>query len=80
MVGDGYLVVLIQHFQIIHSRLETTFGSPIQRLLFAYITYRGHEPEIVGEELCQLTRVRFLNPSFHALNASETKTISILQR
>ena len=80
MVGDGYLVVLIQHFQIIHSRLVATGGSPIQYLVFAYITYRGHEPEIGGEELCQLTRVLFSNPLFHALNTSETETIRILQR
>ena len=43
VVGDGYLIVLIQHFQIIHNRLVPTGGSPIQRLLFAYITYCGHE-------------------------------------
>jgi hypothetical protein len=32
-MDDGYLIVLIQHFQIINKRLEATIGSPIQRLL-----------------------------------------------
>jgi len=49
VAGDGYVIVLIQHFQIIHSRLETTFGSPIQRLLFAPIACLGNESEIVGQ-------------------------------
>ena len=48
-MDDGYLIVLVDDFQIIYSHFSR--GSPIQRLLFAYITYVGHEPEIVGEEL-----------------------------
>lgn len=34
VVKDGYLIVLIQHFQIIYARRVATSGSPIQRLLF----------------------------------------------
>ncbi len=53
VVKDGYLVVLIQHFQIIYARRVATNYSPIQCLPFIPSSCRGNELEIVGEELSE---------------------------
>ena len=60
-MDDGYLIVFVDDFQIIYSHFSSR--SPIQRLLFAYITYVGHEPEIVGEELSEFAGI-FIGKTF----------------
>ena len=46
---DGHFIVLVRHFQIIHNRLESTFSSPVQRLLSAQITCRRNKSKIVSQ-------------------------------
>ena len=69
--------VFVQHFQIMHSRLVGTSRSPIQRLLFAYI--RIPETNRKSTVYNSTSRLESLSrkSSFHALNTSETETISI---
>ena len=63
VVKDGYLIVLIQHFQIIYARRVATSGSPIQRLLFIPSSCCGNELEIVGEELSEFAGI-FIGKTF----------------
>jgi hypothetical protein len=78
VLKDGYLIVLIQHFQIIYARQVATSGNPIQCLLFIPSSSLGNKLEIVGEELSEFAGIFMARPSCHAFHASVTEDISIL--
>ena len=75
VVNDGYLIVLIQHFQIIQYRLVATSGSPIQRLLLPIS--RSLDTNLKSSVNNSASRLESLlvKPSCHDLNTSETETI-----
>ena len=55
--NDGYIIVPVQHFRTICACRATPLSSPIRRFLFIPSSSRANELEIVGEELCQPTRI-----------------------
>ena len=74
-MDDGHLIVLVDDFQIIDSHFSRR--GPIQRLLFAYNTYVGFEPESSVKNSPTLLESLLAKPSCHALNTSEPATIGI---
>ena len=63
VVKDGYLIVLIQHFQIIYACQVATSGNPIQCLLFIPSSSLGNKLEIVGEERSEFAGI-FIGKAF----------------